>query len=246
VTVSTIAQFEYLLVRKWPVLPILPGEKKPHGKLVPNGVKGASADRDVIGQWIEACPEANWAVACGHPGPQVLDIDHKGKVPGSLLSIFRSSPRVRTARGGHVYFKGTADGTKVLAFGELRGAGSYVLIPPSVHPSGALYRWVTEPRGKLHEVPRALEGTEKASGSGRGEQIAPTSRVPEGKRHYYLTDFAVRLLRGGLIDEHLIAWHLRCEFERACISFPSPQPGYFDGIARWAVQSRIAEREARR
>lgn len=238
--------FDWLIARGWPLLPCHPRSKQPLGQLVPNGVHGATTDRKLIAEWFAACPDANWAVACGAPGPQVLDIDNPALVPRALVAIFRSAPRVKTARGGHVYFAGTEAPTVMLNYGELRGVGAYVLIPPSGHPDGSVYEWVQPPRGPLPKVPVACTRTGRSNGVGRGEHRAPTELVPYGQRHRYLSGVAVHLLRGGFVDSHFIADHLRCEFERACEALPPPKPGYFEVTAQWWVmQSRIAERERR-
>jgi hypothetical protein len=52
-------------------------------------------------------------------------------------------PIVRTKRGGHVYFR-SEHPLETLFFqnGELRGEGSYNLLPPSTHPSGTQYEWI--------------------------------------------------------------------------------------------------------
>jgi hypothetical protein len=51
-------------------------------------------------------------------------------------------PTVETARGFHVYFRGPNAFAK-LGDGEYRGdSRHYTMLPPSVHPTGALYRWV--------------------------------------------------------------------------------------------------------
>ncbi len=49
-------------------------------------------------------------------------------------------PTAQTGRGFHVYFRSKADHVLKLDDGELRGNGLCVL-PPSLHPSGASYRW---------------------------------------------------------------------------------------------------------
>ena len=236
----------WAVTRGWRFLPCHPRSKAPLGKLVPNGVHAATSDREVIAGWVRRYPDANLAVACGAPGPQVLDIDRPEVVPSSLYRCFRSAPRVKTARGSHLYFAGTDNPTVALTFGELRGIGSYVLIPPSVHPGGAVYEWLTEPYGPLPAHPAGLTRTERVNGAGRGEHVAPVERVPYGQRHEYLKDFALHLLRGRLVDVYLIEEHLRCEFERVCEPLPVPGPGDFRAMAWWAVHSRIAERERAR
>jgi hypothetical protein len=63
-------------------------------------------------------------------------------------------PTVKTARGYHVYFHSTAEHRiKNCKDGELRGVGSYVLLPPSQHPSGHVYKWLVElPSGDIPTV----------------------------------------------------------------------------------------------
>jgi hypothetical protein len=52
-------------------------------------------------------------------------------------------PIARTRRGYHVYCR-TEEPIRTQKFddGELRGDGSYVIAPPSLHPEGGAYRWV--------------------------------------------------------------------------------------------------------
>lgn len=56
-------------------------------------------------------------------------------------------PIVQSKKGFHVY--GRIEGqihTKFVQSGEIRGEGAYVLLPPSLHPDGAEYRWVNRPK----------------------------------------------------------------------------------------------------
>jgi hypothetical protein len=55
-------------------------------------------------------------------------------------------PTAKPSRGMHVFFRTREPVYRTLADGELRGTGKqYVLLPPSWHPDGLCYEWVTEP-----------------------------------------------------------------------------------------------------
>ena len=233
--------YAWMTGRGWHLLPVRSGGKEP---LTPHGVKDATTDKTVITGWCRRWPDMNIAVACGAPGPQVLDIDNPTAIPAALMAKLGAAPRVATARGGHVYFAGTDQGTIKLEFGELRGRGSYVLVPPSIHPSGKEYVWVSAPRGPLPAIP--LTAINVVHSAGRGVHEPPRGHVPHGQRHPYLVDFAVRLVCAGVTDTRRIVVHLRCEFEASCEPAPAPDTGYFDRIAEWAIRSRIAQRERRR
>jgi hypothetical protein len=89
--------------------------------------------------------------------------------------LARTLPTVATHRGRHVYCRASAgcvaalrehlgkqDGTGAITLpdGELRaGVGCYSVLPPSRHPSGALYKWLIPlPDGALPEVDLVLAG----------------------------------------------------------------------------------------
>jgi hypothetical protein len=95
-------------------------------------------------------------------GPESNLICRDWDKPGSFAAwrdenpmVARSLPMVRSARGSHLYTVATDVWTKKLADGELRGAGSYILLPPSHTldpPAGApkQYEWMTR-------LPRSLD-----------------------------------------------------------------------------------------
>lgn len=81
-----------------------------------------------------------------------------------------SLPTVRTGRGFHVYFR--SDATRITCFddGELRGAG-YCLLPPSRHPSGAIYEWVVPlPDGELPFIDPIAAGLACGTERQRGQR----------------------------------------------------------------------------
>lgn len=125
-------------------VPLVPRGKRPlrRGWQVPS--------RDA---WRDAPADANVGILCGAPsgGLVVLDFDtHDGP-----HDVFGMEPRelavhtlvVRTTRGWHVYARHDPAPTTSPRPGlDIRGEGSQVVAPPSVHPSGAAYTFVAEPR----------------------------------------------------------------------------------------------------
>ncbi len=74
----------------------------------------------------------------------VLDVDDPKALEGYQLP---ETPTVKTARGSHHYFF-TPEPVRTVksASGlELRGRGSCVVLPPSIHPTGAVYEWEISP-----------------------------------------------------------------------------------------------------
>lgn len=140
----------------WPVFPCRPGAKAPlfpraHdggstcrgecGRLG-HGLYDAVTDEVIITAWWTRHPTANVAIATGHPGPDVVDVDVKGDSPGAdsfdrirRAGLVRGSfAVVETPSGGwHCYFTGTdqGNGSVKLRGIDFRGKGGYVLAPPS-------------------------------------------------------------------------------------------------------------------
>jgi hypothetical protein len=231
--------------RGWPVHPVQ-GKNRP---LTRHGVKDASTDPDIIRGWWQRWPDANIAIACGSPGPHVLDIDDPTAAQ-ALLDRLRDvdAPTVASGRGQHQYFAGEDRATIALDFGELRGRGSYIIAPPSIHPTGREYVWLHAPNGKLPPVPGFIARNSQTAG--RGE--APTrEQVPPTQMYAYLLDRATRLARAGEADPDVIEAALVAAFETKRIpdrSYGDVAAGRRDTrrLAEWAVNSEIAGRERAR
>lgn len=68
-------------------------------------------------------------------------------------------PTVKTGRGYHVYFIAPVAKTIPFDDGELRGAKSLCILPPSPHPKGGCYQWLIElPDGPLPEIDPSQAG----------------------------------------------------------------------------------------
>jgi hypothetical protein len=151
--------------RGWPVLPCAPRSKVP---LARNGFHAATAEIDTVAAWWRAEPTANIAVVpAGVVRPDgssllVLDCDGEAGFAAALaVGVPRDTACVVTGRlggGEHRYFTvppGVRIGNRTLDKGlDVRHAAGYVLVPPSVHPSGASYRW----RSEAAWMPGAVRG----------------------------------------------------------------------------------------
>lgn len=130
------------------VFPIAARSKVP---LTPRGFRDASDDPDQVRRWWREWPDANIGIACGEAsGLFVVDVDGPGGEASlaELLATHGPLPltaEVRTGKGRHLYFRhfpGARNSASKLGPGiDTRGEGGYVVAPPSIHPSGAVYEW---------------------------------------------------------------------------------------------------------
>lgn len=222
----------------WQVLPIDPTSKRPTTR---NGVKDATIDERTLRAWFELHPELNLGIATGAPGPDVLDIDNLWAFGDTHdLSAFGDTPFVETARGRHYYFVGSDQRTIALGYGELRRQGSYVIAPPSTHPSGKVYSW-----GKLgvpmDPAPDWISEGRQSAGAGEAPVV---TTVPPGEMYNHLLDLVVRLARAGILDHDARVRALQAEFDAVRV----PGASYTGGpeeLERLAdAPSEILRREA--
>jgi putative DNA primase/helicase len=165
----------YVEKHSWHVFALQPREKVP---ATAHGWKDAVVDVDAVrAMWGER--ECNVGLACGPlSGVFVLDVDatppKSGGIAGpAALAILEERngalpPTLRVSTGGdgwHLYFrwpKGRPlrNRARIKIDGQqtgldVRAEGGYVVLPPSIHPSGGTYRWDKE-RTELHDAPAWL------------------------------------------------------------------------------------------
>lgn len=228
------------------VFPCAPRGKEPlisasHGG---RGHHDATNDLVVVSNWWSFWPDANVGLSCAASGIVVIDIDPRNGGDEGWTSVIArpeadDMPTTREAATGgdgfHLYLnlppipdKATWRGK--LATGVDLKVDGYVLAPPSVHPSGKIYRWLNS--NPLADMPAWLLALCLHTDEGRPTYTSPpealnrapwfcraaltreterVGRAPRGERNATLNSAAFNL--GGLIhlglsydvvEEHLL------------------------------------------
>lgn len=125
--------------------------------------KDRQATRDELRMWFgPTSPAANLGLVTGFNGLVVIDFDtldaygmwlHLAAMAGGMMAaVAQHTYRVMTARGMHVYLR-TVEPVESYQVGmiDVKARWGYVLVPPSVHPSGYLYEAVM-PTSRVMQV----------------------------------------------------------------------------------------------
>jgi hypothetical protein len=201
----------------WHIFPVQPRGKQPLVKWREESTNDTAKVESWWGQW----PDANVGIDCGKSGLVVVDYDGVEAPDVHTLAV-------KTGRGVHHYFANGGDPVPNSAsmledHVDVRGEGGYVLAPPSVHPSGALYEWSNfyspaplplELRDRMVRKPEQREkpvATSTVPSEGWGGKIlqseaAIVRTTGEGRRNHQLFESALRVLsaaKGGHLDVQL-------------------------------------------
>jgi len=137
----------------------------------------------------------------------VIDVDGAdGRAAAVRLGLF-SEPTlaVLTGRGVHLYYHhpGFHVSNRPLApHVDVRGDDGFVVVPPSIHPSGARYRWDKAPILPLPPEVRAL--LRNGNGAAAHAALLPTGApIPEGQRATTLTSLAGTMRRRGMLPDEI-------------------------------------------
>ena len=99
--------------------------------------------------------DINWAIRCDENfhALDFDDIEVYTKFIQEKGEVFKDAPVVHTGRGYHIWFKPRKPVSSFSVNGvEVKGRGSMVVAPPSIHPSGVEYYFEKAPNGKLPEI----------------------------------------------------------------------------------------------
>lgn len=205
----------------WHVFPIKPRLKEP---IVAKGFLTATNNVEQVAAWWSAHPNANIGLWPGQSGLVIVDLDSKSAETIARNFGLFSEPTLecRTGREGggrHLYFKRplfhVSNAKPFTACDELevRGDAGYVVLPPSIHPSGRVYQWLGRVE-EIRELPasflvelEAAQSRQTSSDAARGaaREIALEESIGEGGRNNTLTRYAGRLLAKGIDEEETLS-----------------------------------------
>jgi hypothetical protein len=183
-----------------------------------NGLSDATTNADQISNWWNRWPDAN--IGAVVPSDLVVvDVD----VP-DLATVFSdgelpSTPTSKTGRGWHLIYR-TATPIRpkvgVRAHVDLRGPGSYIVVPPSLHVSGMRYEWVVPLEDGIAEAPAWIAEAARSPRMAGGRSDDADNNIPEGQRNASLTSLAGAMRRRSMtateIEAALLAVNVgRCE-----------------------------------
>lgn len=138
--------FSYYRKLGWSVIPI-GGDKKPLVKWTEFQSRLPSDDE--ITDWCGLKGLKGIAVVTGKiSNIMVLDVDQGSKLDVSQLP---STPHSKTGSGGSHYFfippnNEIGNSVGFLEKTDIRANGGYAILPPSIHPNGNKYEWITKPK----------------------------------------------------------------------------------------------------
>ena len=199
------------------------------------GYHDATSDPEQIERWWSEHPEANIGLPCAPNSLIAIDIDPRNGGDETYLKLVAELgqlPSTLSAKTGgdgwHYLFRSPGEPVKgALGPGVDIKNNGYVLVSPSVHPSGGIYKWVNAPHAhKPAELPekwlnratkkperhipeetaynRASEATTPYGRAALDEEYQALAHCPEGQRNNTLNRAAFclgQLVAGGEIAE---------------------------------------------
>lgn len=229
----------------------------------PRGFKDATTDETTIRKWFSQWPQANIGIATGATsGIVILDVDPRNGGNESLAEFIRrygELPHTLTVKTGgkgmHYYFlhprgeivipsRSKIDDLPGL---DVKGDGGYVVAPPSVHITGALYIFANDPNEVYPTVlpEKYLEVFTRSSlqQNGNRESISsPGKDIVEGERNTTLTSLAGSMRRKGASRESIETALLNENSERVHPPLPEEEVKQIaKSVARYSSHEDLQE-----
>lgn len=219
------------------VLALLPKSKIP---ATTNGFKDATTDELQIRDAWGEIPDLNIGIATGSlsRGMFVIDIDvGDGKDGSATLMEWEDAhgalPTTATAVTGgggiHIFYYGDGpvrSSVNATSGVDIRADGGYVVVPPSVHPSGTTYHWqpghdpATTPIATADANTMAFVRSVQRGDGADGTRFILPKRVTKGNRNDVVFKLACSMQSRGADDDEIMA---RCVGENI-LRFTPPLP----------------------
>jgi hypothetical protein len=191
----------------WSVFPVVPRGKVP---MTPRGFLDATTDPATIAAWWTATPLANIGGVPASVGCVAFDVDTPANWEAAERLGLLAEPTHRVtsgnvaARACHLYFTHPDPDVTSLAGMVARSGRGYVILPPSIHPTGNAYASDTTYRDALPLPPMAvLALLDAATPAARRETttaLITAVSVNEGDRHAALLALAGKLAQARLSE----------------------------------------------
>lgn len=207
----------------WSVLPVKPQEKRP---LMQNWTQyiRSKASVGMLQSWFDNLSGAGVGMVTGRIS-NIVVIDVESTCPESIESILRRYPTQlvsRTGSGGyHLYYQypanvGTISNRVGLFEGvDLRADGGFIVLPPTIHPSGGVYQWVS--RGIPGMFPAVLLDIQSSASTVYGNNDRWITEVLRGVGEGQRNDACARLcgyffkkgLTADVVESLILEWNER-------------------------------------
>jgi Bifunctional DNA primase/polymerase, N-terminal len=254
--------------RGWHVFPVAPRGKTP---LTKNGLKDASTDSGLVAARWDERPNANIGLACGPSGLLVVDLDGEEALRawGDLTARHGLHPRTlvsRTGKGHHLVFTGDGPSSagRIAPKVDTRGRGGYIVLPPSVHGSGASYCWLDPARAPVPAPEWLFQLLEYGNGSSVGERrelpkgvlftpyglvalerlAGEMASTPEGERNATLNALAFRCGRlnaAGQLAEYVAHRDLIAAAQASGLDVEEAERTFRSGFAAGLLRPVVVE-----
>ena len=204
----------------WSVLPVKPEDKRPY---MTNWLQytRTRANKQTVTNWFNSLAGAGIGVVTGRISNMVV-LDVESDCPYPIEDILKKYPTQmysRTGSGGyHLFYQyptnvpRVANRVGIFERADLRADGGFIVLPPTIHPSGGRYEWVK--RGALGAFPLALLDLQSQPKVQNDGWITEALRgVSEGGRNGACARLAGYFFKKGInsdiVESLLLEWNER-------------------------------------